>query len=257
MHSLQSYQQDEPVRDNNAYTITSIYHGGTLKMYTSHVTPPRTPEGRPEYYMHQLKGWSMTGDPETFRQGASAYRNARDWAKEQRDEAIRQANERANPVDAEAPTNDAGASPAPSFVTAVSETEAYTMSQESRTSLNEDSNILGALEESDSSLEDLLDYTLPAKRSSSKHPQTRQKRRNAGESSGRGHSHGSAVTSVSDLPSASNATIEQSVRWSWTSGKFQCYKGQDLVKEQNDTPADVWIYFDQGWPGQEGKKWRL
>jgi len=31
-------------------------------------------------------------------------------------------------VEAEAPTNDAGASPALSFVTAVSETEAYTIS---------------------------------------------------------------------------------------------------------------------------------
>ncbi|EDN06286.1 predicted protein [Histoplasma mississippiense (nom. inval.)] len=38
-------------------------------------------------------GWSMTSDPVTFRQGASAYRNARDWAKEKRDEFIRAANE--------------------------------------------------------------------------------------------------------------------------------------------------------------------
>ena len=37
----------------------------------------------------------MTGnDVETFRQGASYYRNARDWAKEQREEAIRQAHQR-------------------------------------------------------------------------------------------------------------------------------------------------------------------
>ncbi|KAG5295321.1 hypothetical protein I7I48_12169 [Histoplasma ohiense] len=43
--------------------------------------------------MTQLKGWSMTSDPGTFRHGASAYRNARDWAKEKRDEFIRDANE--------------------------------------------------------------------------------------------------------------------------------------------------------------------
>ena len=36
----------------------------------------------------------MTGDLDTFRQGANAYRNARDWTKEQRDEAIWRANER-------------------------------------------------------------------------------------------------------------------------------------------------------------------
>lgn len=65
--SLQSYGQDEPVYDNNAYTITSIYHGGTLKMYTSHPAQPTGPGGRPEYFMNQLKGWSLTSDPETFR----------------------------------------------------------------------------------------------------------------------------------------------------------------------------------------------
>jgi hypothetical protein len=37
MHSLQSYGQGEPVYNINASTITSIYHDGTLKMYTSHV----------------------------------------------------------------------------------------------------------------------------------------------------------------------------------------------------------------------------
>lgn len=57
---------------------------------------------------------------------------------------------------------------------------------------------------------------------------------------------------------SSNGTTEQSETWSWTNGKFQCHKGQDLtMKEQNDSPADVWIYFDEGWPGQGGKKWRL
>lgn len=57
---------------------------------SSHPLQPTSPE----YYVHQLKGWSMTSDFETFRQGATAYRNARDWAKEQRDEAIRRANGR-------------------------------------------------------------------------------------------------------------------------------------------------------------------
>jgi hypothetical protein len=82
--------------DNKAHTITSIYHGGQLKMFTSHPSPPAGSSGRPEYYMTQLKGWSMTSDPETFRQGATWYRNGRDWAKEQRDKAIKGANERVN-----------------------------------------------------------------------------------------------------------------------------------------------------------------
>lgn len=98
MLSLQSYGQPEPEYDNKAYTISSIYHGGMLKMYTSHPIPPRTPEGKPGFVTTQIKTWGLTGDADTFRQGASAFRNARDWAKEQRDNAIQQANERAKRV---------------------------------------------------------------------------------------------------------------------------------------------------------------
>ncbi|EED16134.1 hypothetical protein TSTA_012430 [Talaromyces stipitatus ATCC 10500] len=68
MHSLQEYGKDEPEFDNNAYTISSIYHDGTLKMFTN--------------------------NPRTFQEGATWYQNGRDWAKEQRDEAIRRANEK-------------------------------------------------------------------------------------------------------------------------------------------------------------------
>ncbi|KJK85104.1 hypothetical protein H633G_11068 [Metarhizium anisopliae BRIP 53284] len=98
MLSLQSYGQPEPEYDNKAYTISSIYHAGTLMMYTSHPIPPRTPEGKPGFVTTQIKTWGLNGDADTFRHGASAFRNARDWAKEQRDIAIQQANERAKRV---------------------------------------------------------------------------------------------------------------------------------------------------------------
>lgn len=81
--------------DGNAYTITSIYAGGTLTLYTSHPVQPRKPGGQPEYYMNQLRGWLLTDNLESFRQGVTAYRNARDWAKEKRDEFIKAANRRA------------------------------------------------------------------------------------------------------------------------------------------------------------------
>ncbi|OAT04133.1 hypothetical protein BDBG_16191 [Blastomyces gilchristii SLH14081] len=95
MHTLQSYQQDRSrsTYDNSAYTLMSIYHGGTLKLYTTHLTEPEGPGHCPEYIMTQLNTWGMTGNLETFQQGACAYRNARDWAKEKRDEFIRTANE--------------------------------------------------------------------------------------------------------------------------------------------------------------------
>lgn len=105
IHRLQSYVQEEPAYDNNAYTVTSIYHGGTLKMYTSHPAQPSGSGSRNEYYMTQINAWGMTGNAETFRQGATAFRNARDWTKEQRDEAIRYANDRANDICSRTPAS--------------------------------------------------------------------------------------------------------------------------------------------------------
>ncbi|OJD23055.1 hypothetical protein ACJ73_05590 [Blastomyces percursus] len=44
--------------------------------------------------MTPLRSFAMTDNPDTFRSGACAYRNARDWAQEPRDEFIKSANER-------------------------------------------------------------------------------------------------------------------------------------------------------------------
>ncbi len=73
------------------------------------------------------------------------------------------------------------------------------MSQESRTSLDEDFNIQDDFQESDNSIEELVDYRLPAKRSSglSEHSRIQRKRRNADISNGAGHSDGSAVIPAS------------------------------------------------------------
>ncbi|EZF28726.1 hypothetical protein H101_07595 [Trichophyton interdigitale H6] len=93
IYKLQSYGQ-EPIFDNNAYTITSTYQAGQLKLYTTHPAAPQESDGRPEYIMTSLRSFAMTDSLDTFRKGATAYRNARDWAKEQRDEFIKSANER-------------------------------------------------------------------------------------------------------------------------------------------------------------------
>ncbi|KAJ2972662.1 hypothetical protein NUW58_g9139 [Xylaria curta] len=96
IRSLQmyGYSDAEPIPDNKAYTITSIYHGGTLKIYTSHLLPSAYPRDSWVYIMTQIDSWSLTGNASMFRQGAAAYRNAKDWAKWQRDEAISKANEK-------------------------------------------------------------------------------------------------------------------------------------------------------------------
>ncbi|EGE01506.1 hypothetical protein TEQG_00556 [Trichophyton equinum CBS 127.97] len=99
IHKLQNFKQDKESYDRNAYTITSTYHGGALKIYTTHLTPRAN--GRAEYIMTQVNAWSMTGNIKTFRQGASAYSNALDWAKEQREKIIEAANERLARVESE------------------------------------------------------------------------------------------------------------------------------------------------------------
>ena len=257
MNSLHSYPQAEPIYDNNARTITSIYHGGTLKMYTSHVAPPSSPEGRPRYYMTHLDFFAMAGTPEKFREGLRAYRNGWDWAKEQRDELIERANERADSN--AAVSNVANISPASSFVTAASDTELYNISQESRTSLNEIPYTQGDLQGSDTSTEERADYRLSAKRSGKRleRPQSQRKRQNASGSSNAGHYDELTAMSTPEGASTAHTTTECSETWSWVRGRFQCHKGHDLVKEQDETPVDVWIHYDQGWPGQGEKKWRL
>ena len=97
VHELRSYVDPETAYDDNAYTITSTYHGGSglLTLYTAHPTPPQDPKTFTEYHQTKLNSICVTGSPDSFRQGASALRNARDWAKEKREEIIAAANSKA------------------------------------------------------------------------------------------------------------------------------------------------------------------
>lgn len=94
MHELLSYNMERSLFDQKAYTISSIYLGGFLTIYAHHVVPPRKPGGRREYYMTQLRACALTDNRERFAEGAGAFRNAAEWAKEQLNEAIKLANER-------------------------------------------------------------------------------------------------------------------------------------------------------------------
>jgi hypothetical protein len=98
MHCLQGYSEDEPVYDGNARTFSSTYHAGTgtLQLYAHHVTGPTADGQRPEYHMTQLKAYALTSDREAFVQGATAFRNARDLARQQRETLIQAANARAS-----------------------------------------------------------------------------------------------------------------------------------------------------------------
>ena len=94
MHEFRSYVDPETAYDNNAYTITSTYHGGLgdLMIYSTHLTPSNNPQNLIESRITQLNGWKISRNPDTFRQGASALRNPRDWAKEKREQLMIAAN---------------------------------------------------------------------------------------------------------------------------------------------------------------------
>lgn len=95
MHMMQSYGQDPPVYDSNTYTYGATYHSSTstLQLYGMHPTEPADPDGDPEYHTTQLTAFALTANPDTFRQGAGAFRNLQDLAKEKRDRFITYANE--------------------------------------------------------------------------------------------------------------------------------------------------------------------
>ncbi|KAH7129629.1 hypothetical protein B0J13DRAFT_452806 [Dactylonectria estremocensis] len=65
MHALQNYGETEPAYDGNAYTYSSTYHDGTLKLYGHHVTAPTT-AGGPEYHMTQAGAYALTHSRKAF-----------------------------------------------------------------------------------------------------------------------------------------------------------------------------------------------
>lgn len=92
MHKLQSYKQQSNF-DNRAYTLGSTYVQGTLVIYAFHLS--QADFGEIEYNMTMVGGWYLRGDPDTCRKGLTCFRNARDLAKEWRDELIASANQKA------------------------------------------------------------------------------------------------------------------------------------------------------------------
>ena len=151
MHTLQSFGKHESTNDNNAYTITSTYLAGFLQIYTIHPTQSSDPGSRTEYCMNLLRAFAINDSADSFRQGVTAYRNARDWAKEQRDEAIRLSNEKVNDklneTLAVSANSGSGKIPSPSFSTEETSLESSSFStiepprQDSQIPLDQHSNI--------------------------------------------------------------------------------------------------------------------
>ena len=91
---IQSYGR-KLVYDNNAYTITYIYHPGVLRLYTTHPTPSTHPGRSTDHHMVPLRSYLLDDLIYSFREGVIALRNAREWAREKRDLFIQTANETA------------------------------------------------------------------------------------------------------------------------------------------------------------------
>lgn len=96
MYQLQKYASEDAPIDNNAYTITSTFYvvsgEAYLTLYTMHPTASQGADRDVDYKMTRLNSYVMTGNIESFRQGATAIRNLREWAQQQRAEAIGLAN---------------------------------------------------------------------------------------------------------------------------------------------------------------------
>lgn len=141
MLELSSYVDPGTVPYNIAHTITSTYHGGTgdLTIYSTHANQSNNPQHPIEYRMTQLRGWKMTDTADTFRQGATAWRNARGLAKEKREEFIAVAN--AKGFNAETPGIESSMQ---SFVSLSSNDPTHPESEKSADELALDINILAS-----------------------------------------------------------------------------------------------------------------
>ncbi|TKA21988.1 hypothetical protein B0A50_08486 [Salinomyces thailandicus] len=127
---LQNYGRNTPVHDGNAYTMSATYHPGTgtLQMYATH--PRQSTMGETEYYMTQLDTYAMTGNINSFRSGAAAYRNARDWTQQKRDTFIADANAASLRVSAVSTSQTRSNAQAPSTVVEASFSSSETSADE-------------------------------------------------------------------------------------------------------------------------------
>lgn len=99
VHQLKSFIDPTTALDNNAYVISVLYCSatGSLFFYAVRPIPSQNPQLRLplEYPMTLIKHFHLADSPENFREGVTAYRNAREWAQEKRDELVRAANAKA------------------------------------------------------------------------------------------------------------------------------------------------------------------
>lgn len=100
LHKLRSFAIEDPeiLYNNEAYTITAICdaQAGIIKLYAHRPIKPLVHGGSMEYRMTLARSSCMDESPDTFRQGVTAFRNAREWAMKKGNECIAAANAKAH-----------------------------------------------------------------------------------------------------------------------------------------------------------------
>ena len=95
MHRVENLGRRGEVFDNKARTASVIYTGkGHIDLFTHHVSQPTGPQNFPRTYMTPLGSYSLAGNPRGFREGVGAFRNASDFARQHRINAIEDAHRR-------------------------------------------------------------------------------------------------------------------------------------------------------------------
>ncbi|KAL8773207.1 MAG: hypothetical protein Q9209_001883 [Squamulea sp. 1 TL-2023] len=106
VHDIRSYIDGNGLDDGKAYVIAVTYErsAAILTFYTIHPIPSNDddhialyldPKRFYEHRMTELHRFSLLTDEATYQQGLMAFRNARDWAQEQRDNLVSAANNKA------------------------------------------------------------------------------------------------------------------------------------------------------------------
>ena len=90
VHHLRSNLPLQTMNNKKAYVLTADYSVKTckLRLFTTHVVTTHRPPSYTETYTVSCGDWSLVKDAEKFRDGISALRNAREWARDQRESLI-------------------------------------------------------------------------------------------------------------------------------------------------------------------------
>lgn len=93
MHHLRNYGAEETY-NNHAYTFTFTYSYGVLELCAHHMSQPDEPNTPPYYHMTKLGAWLLQTSRQQFAEGATAFRNLRDLARELREQFLDDADQR-------------------------------------------------------------------------------------------------------------------------------------------------------------------